>query len=728
MRAKPSPRMALLIAALWALPAAAARPVSPAGPPPALPEGAFAAAIVREGRAQLEARLLVHPDDLRAGAGAIRVGALFDLAPGWHLYWRNPGESGLAPELRWRLDGAAVGPVAWPAPSRFREGGGEIETFGYSGRVLLASRAETLADVAGPRVARLEAEVLACLRECIPARFALERALVPSGDPASDARERRLFEATAAALPAAPAEAGVELLPVWSPPQVGAGDAFELSLGVVACAGGDACAGADLPAFYPDPPPGLELGVAGVEPHPARSGAWIVRLAGRVGEPAPQGPVRGVLELVDAEGGLRHVEVEVAVPAAGTAPAGAGLLAALGLALLGGVLLNLMPCVLPVLALKVFALTELAGQSRREARLHGLAYTLGVSASMAALAVLVVALRAAGASVGWGFQFQEPLFVAAISALLVVFACNLFGLFEIGSVGALAGLGAGASGWRRSFFEGLLAVALATPCTAPFLGTAVGFAFASSAAVVAAVFAAIGVGLAAPFALASLWPGLARFLPRSGPWMGRLRAGLGFALLAAVVWLVWVFSRGAAAAPVPALLAFLLLVAFASWLYGMLQARGTRWLRQGAALAALGLALAAPGLVRVEAGSAAPGALPDGWRPFAPAAVASELARGRPAFVAFTADWCITCKVNERLVLADPRVGAAFASGDFALLRADWTRRDEGIRRELARFGRAGVPLYLIYRPASPERPELLPELLTVDLVLEALRVSVPRA
>jgi thiol:disulfide interchange protein DsbD len=411
--------------------------------------------------------------------------------------------------------------------------------------------------------------------------------------------------------------------------------------------------------------------------------------------------------------------------AASAAPDSASLFAMLGLALLGGLVLNLMPCVLPVLAMKVFAVGELAGHSRREALQHGVAYAAGVLGSMLALAAAALALRGAGHAVGWGFQFQEPAYVAAISAVLTGFALNLFGVFEIGfQPSGLAQVGADAPGPRRSFFEGLLAVALATPCSAPFLGTALGFAFASPAWVIAAVFLAIGAGLALPFVAISAFPRLGRFLPRSGSWMGTLRGVLGFALLGTVVWLLWIVGRSAGPDAVAGLLAFLLMGSVVAWIYGRLQHAGSRFAGAGALLAVALLVVGGANLVRVSAQRGVPRAAPaaahgEAW---SPAALEQALAAGRPAFVYFTADWCLTCKLNERLAIDTEETRALLREGNFAVLRGDWTQRDEAIRRELARHGKAGVPLYLVYAPSAPSEPRALPELITQSSLGAALR------
>jgi thiol:disulfide interchange protein DsbD len=331
----------------------------------------------------------------------------------------------------------------------------------------------------------------------------------------------------------------------------------------------------------------------------------------------------------------------------------------------------------------------------------------------------VLALRASGRAVGWGFQLQEPLFVAGVAVLLVTFATNLFGAFELEfAQGRLARVGEKASGSARSFFDGLLAVALATPCSAPFLGTAVGFAFASSGAICVAIFASIGMGLAAPFAAVSLSPGLARALPRGGDWMLELRRGLGFALLLTAAWLLWITGRQSGLDAVLGLLVLLLAVAIAGWLFGVLQrARG------GLGAPVLLAAVAAIALVGQGRIDWTPRAACDAESvaPWSRDAVEDALASGRPVFVYFTADWCLTCKLNERRVLDTDSAREALARLGFAVFRADWTLRDATIAGELARLGRAGVPVYALYAPGGADSPRLLPDLLSLDGFTTAL-------
>jgi thiol:disulfide interchange protein DsbD len=467
---------------------------------------------------------------------------------------------------------------------------------------------------------------------------------------------------------------------------------------------------------------GIRAGVKAKQP----DGSLVVRLSAADGTLPSR--LQGVLRVEDASGARVPIAIDAEL-APTTAPAEAiagetSLLAVLGLALLGGLVLNLMPCVLPVLAMKVFSVGELGRESRSGALRHGLAYAGGVELSLLSLACVALALRGAGHAVGWGFQFQEPAYVTVISAVLVGFALNLFGVFEIGfQPSALAEVGADATGARRSFFEGLLAVALATPCSAPFLGTALGFAFASSAWVIVAVFLTIGAGLALPFVAISAFPTLARFMPRSGKWMGKLRAGLGFALLATVVWLLWIVGRSAGTDAVAVLLGVLLTGAFVAWIYGQAQE-----LRFAGAVAALAVAILVVGGVNAiqlaPASASHAGERDPAW---SRAALGEALAAGRPAFVYFSADWCLTCKLNERVAIETPATRERLRRGNYAVLHGDWTQRDETIRAELATHGKAGVPLYLVYSPLAPSKPQVLPELITEASLAEALERAVDR-
>jgi len=683
------------------------------GPIP-VPEGAHAAAAPDAVKPRIELRLLVDPTP--AAGRRARVGVLFSLDPGWHLYWRNPGEAGLPTKLAFELDAAQLGPVAWPAPEVFRDADAGLTSYGYTGSVLLASDLVRLGEAGAGRQLRATADFLICNDQCIPGEVELVRDLdqaLAEANGAQAARTHALFEEFAARVPQSAAALGVDvgIDGIERPTRAGEPVRARLSVrGAVASA-----------AFIPESSHSLASSDA------TGSGPLTLAVEGA------DARVSGVLELRGRDGGVRFVALDLpldAEPAPVPPAEGATSLAtALALALVGGLILNLMPCVLPVLALKAFGLAELGGRSRREVAAHTLGYVAGIETTLLALAALVIALRAAGTYVGWGFQFQEPRFALAISLVLVGFALNLFGVFEIGAPTSLAGVGEQTSGWRRSFFDGLLAVVLATPCSAPFLGTAVGFAFAGSAASIAAIFAAIGLGLAAPIAAVALVPATARFMPRSGPWMAKLRAALGFALLASACWTLWIFGRGAGVDALAGALALSVALGLAVWVYGLFQAsdRGGRGLVLATAIAlaalfALRPVWRAPSAEPVAATPSGDGQA--GWQRFDAEAIATELRGGRPVFVDFTATWCLTCAVNERTVIASAPVQDELARRGYALFRADWTRRDESIRRELARFGRAGVPLYVVYDPATPDAPRVLSELLTVEGLLDALRLQ----
>jgi thiol:disulfide interchange protein DsbD len=444
-------------------------------------------------------------------------------------------------------------------------------------------------------------------------------------------------------------------------------------------------------------------------------------------------PVEGVLvitEQLDAGAVRQAFMVRAAAPAAatGTAWSWTSLFQALALALAGGLVLNLMPCVLPVLSVKALALVAHGGSGPAVMRGHGLAYTAGVLVSFALVAGALIALRAAGEQVGWGFQLQSPVFVTLLAYVLFVMALALSGAVTIG--GRLTATGSGLAaraGYTGSFFTGALATLVATPCTAPFMATAIGYALTQPAPVALAVFEALGLGLALPFLALSLAPGWARLLPRPGPWMQRLQQLLAFPLYGTVAWLVWVLSLQVGPTGLAAGLAGLVLVGFGAWLYETTRrsAGGARSVRAVAALSVL-VALGLPALGDAPTSPVAPveraeAAIP--WEPYTPERVAELRAGGRAVFVNFTAAWCITCLVNERVALRSPEVAAGFVDKGVAYLKADWTRRDPEIARVLATFDRSGVPLYLLYpaKGTAAERPHVLPQILTERIVLEAL-------
>lgn len=618
----------------------------------------------------------------------------------------------MASEVSFQGPGLAFGPLGWPAPSVLRSPDGSILTYGYSDEVVFFAEAKA-ASLQGQRV-RLSAlaDVLVCAVECIPAVLVLERELAVGPRAVQDVEGKALLDAAAAQVPVSQAQAGLTLS-LRQPLSLRAGDAFDAEVSVTG-PDGKPVALREKDVFIPDRLVSVPLVMA-----EGQAGRLLLR--GKLLPEAQPGPLvlHGLLFLEGAPAPPVEVDVPLGTLRGTQAPAppvaALGLLWALLFAFLGGVLLNLMPCVFPVLALKAYGFVRTVQQGGNRASAHALAYSMGILVAMLVLAAGVLVLRALGHAVGWGFQFQEPLFVAALAALLVAFALNLFGVYRVGAASSgLVGVVDSAHGAWRSAGEGVLAVVLATPCTAPLLGTAIGFAFAARPWVVVAVFALVGLGLALPFCLLVLLPRLSLRLPRPGAWMERARQLLGFALLGTAVWLASLVGSLSGVDGLVRLLGFLVAVGGACWVVGSWQDSRRAALAVGAAAALLLLA----GGVTLRFQRAHPEASAETW---APEVVAAELRAGRPVFVDFTADWCLTCKYNERTVLSRPGVQRALASTGTRLLVADWTRPDARIAAELAARQRAGVPMYLLFSPHRPESPEVLPELLTESRVVEAL-------
>jgi thiol:disulfide interchange protein DsbD len=410
-------------------------------------------------------------------------------------------------------------------------------------------------------------------------------------------------------------------------------------------------------------------------------------------------------------------------------------------ALIGGLLLNIMPCVLPVIALKIFGMVKMAGDQPRRIKRLGWMFSLGILSSFLALASTVILLKLAGQQVGWGFQFQEPIFVIIMGAVVFAFGLSLFGVFEIQLPGAaVAGVSnvinkqGSEGGYAASFFEGVFATILATPCTAPFLGTALGFAFAQPWWIILLIFSVVAAGMAIPYLLLTAKPAWMRFLPKPGAWMETAKQFMGFLMMGTLLWLLYIFGKQLGMEAVIGAAGFLLTVGVAAWLIGRFATlsakRRTYWLAWAGALAVTVVGFRLFLTPVLQAQEVLAGTSPDGatasqegiaWRPFTTATVEDLLQQHRTVFIDFTAEWCLTCKVNEKTVLADPEVIGRFASLGIVAVKADWTNRNPEITRLLAQFGRSGVPLYVIFPAASPDRPIVLPEVITKGIVLEAL-------
>lgn len=667
---------------------------------------------------QVRAELVAHaPQGVRPGQ-PFWLGLAIEHKPHWHTYWKNPGDSGLPTTLQWTLPpGFAAGEIDWPTPRRLPIG--PLMNHGYEGRLLLPVKVEVPSGYGGDTLSvKLRADWLVCKDVCIP----------EGGDFALDIPARSAFAAHAADFDAALAARPSALPDAKASATVGNdGLALEVA-GLPAAWAGKAV------EFFPEAPGVLDNALPRVAAW--EGNRWRVRVP--LSDQRSDAPARmdAVLVAAGEKAGVRiGFDIAGSWPAPGSTPAPApaavpsgnpaapGFALALLFALIGGALLNLMPCVFPVLSLKVLGFAAHASD-RRALALGGVAYTLGVVLSFVALAAALLALRAGGEQLGWGFQLQSPAVIALLAALFTLIGLNLAGVFEFGSVlpSSLASLQA-----RHpvvdALLTGVLAVAVASPCTAPFMGASLGLAVTLPAAQALAVFAALGLGMALPYLAASLWPALARALPRPGAWMARFKVLMAFPMFATVVWLVWVIGQQTGIDGAAALLAVLLALAFIAWALGT-PGIGRIARASFGVLGVLAFAAALSWMLPAFQASAATaparsGAAETLWQPWSEQRVAELRAAGTPVFVDFTAAWCVTCQYNKRTTLADAQVLADFAARGVVLLRADWTRRDAAITAALAAFGRNGVPVYALY--GRDGAPQILSEILSVREVRDAL-------
>ena len=674
----------------------------------------------------LTVALVSSASTVAPGAG-FQTALQFKLENGWHVYWVNAGDSGEPPTIKWTLPtGITAGPMHFPVPQRLPLG--PLMDFGYQNEVVFPMDMEVAPSLKLGAPATLSAKVdwLVCREVCLPGKATLALKLPTAATPAIN-------------------QAGLSLIQAWNkklPKPLPSSDG----------------------TAYSDKAEPFDLSVA--TEHPADGVQFFPLDQDQINNPAPQtlaktdhgftlnikkdenlktppDVLNGVIAFADgtayeihAKRGGAFVTMRMVKPGAQST----GLLNALGLAFIGGIILNLMPCVFPVLFIKALSLVQSSREARREMRLHGLVYTLGILVSFWAVVALLLVLRAGGQKLGWGFQFQSPGFLAVMALLLFFLGLSLAGMFEIGlRLTSAGGSLAEKSGYSGSFFTGVLAMVVATPCTAPFMGAAIGYALAQPSWVSFLVFTALGIGLAAPYLLLAFQPAWTKILPRPGAWMEVLKQATAVPIFCTAIWLVWLFTSSTDANALAFLLLAFLLLGVAGWILGRWPAR-----TMPTAVAALVIlsAVAVP-LYGVHAsqpvghhfivrGSVTAGPVsttdPKSWQPFTPGVVASYQAQGKPVLVDFTASWCLSCQVNERVVLDRPDVQARLRASDIALIRADWTHHDDDIAQALASLGRSGVPAYAIYPATAGQAPVLLPEVLTSSILFDAVdKVAKPK-
>ncbi|HZC44131.1 MAG TPA: thioredoxin family protein, partial [Acidobacteriaceae bacterium] len=629
------------------------------------------------------------------------AGLHFVLDPGWHIYWINAGDAGEPPRVDWQLPaGVTAGDLQFPAPERLPLG--PLMDFGYQHEVLLPIPMRTDASLRPGTRATLRGQLhfLVCSNVCIPGKAQLVKAVpVTAHLGATDPATEPLFISAERALP--------RTLPAGVSVQV-----QQTKTAVVIQLTGKRVASAE---FYPYD----QNVIANAAPQAVQPTEDGFRIRVEKAKDLQQVPaaLHGLLKLPGGTAYQFTAPITAGYIAEQSGPArnSAGLLRILGLAFLGGLILNLMPCVFPVLFIKGLALVQSSGHERRRMRAHGAMYALGILVSFWVIVAVLLLLRAGGHHLGWGFQFQSPYFVAIMALLFFFLGLSLAGQFEIGlSVTSVGGELTRQGGYTGSFFTGVLATVVATPCTAPFMGAAIGFALSQSALITFAVFTLLALGLAAPYVLLTLQPAWIRLLPKPGAWMEYLKQAVSIPIFLAVIWMVWVFAQVAGSNGVAALLAGMLLTAVAGWVLGRWPAKRLPTLTAVVLLAAaIALPIYAAEALPVVGTATESSSKSMTWQPFTPQRLAALRAEGKPVFVDFSAAWCLSCQVNERVVLDRPDVEQAFRKRGVVMMRADWTNHDDAITAALAQLGRSGVPTYALYTGGPQSAPTLLPEVLT---------------
>jgi thiol:disulfide interchange protein DsbD len=639
--------------------------------------------------------------------GTVQAGLVMSMEEHWHVYWINAGDSGEPPKITWTLPkGITVGPMQFPPPSQLPLG--PLMDFGYEDQVAFPVTITAAKDLKPGKV-HLDAKVtwLVCSSVCLPGKAHLGLDLNVVAGPVP---KPQIVGAVGEAITNLPKPLG----PGMSVSAVGGAKQIVITL--------KTGAQQTQAEFYPFDPDQIEnAGDQHVQPLP--DGARIFLPRATVSTTLPT-TLHGLIKTSDTEaydittdvkpGEVPPSPADLKIATNGATPADVTVFGAIGLALLGGLLLNLMPCVFPVLFLKGLALVNSSNEERSRQRLHGFVYTAGILVSFWAIVAALLALRATGRELGWGFQLQSPAFVAILAAMMFFLALSLAGQFELGlSLTSAGGELAQKQGLAGSFFTGVLATVVATPCMGPLMGAAVGFALAQPAWVTFLVFTSLALGLALPYLALSMQPQWTSILPRPGAWMETLKQLASVPLFATAIWLTWVYAHLYTKDGVDrmvALLACYLILAIAGWALGKWPAR---WGSAIAAVVLIAIAIALP-LRKVRAETLH-------WDPWTPQALAAARATGKPIFIDFTAAWCLSCQVNERAVLNSADVDSTLMANHFILFRADWTQYDSAITQQLATLGRSGVPTYVIYPAGPTSNADVLPELLTKGIVLKAI-------
>jgi thiol:disulfide interchange protein DsbD len=686
---------------------------------------AFALAILAAlpcARAQVAASLVSADASIRPGS-PFTVALRLVHKPHWHSYWVNPG-TGLPTTLKWSLpDGWKAGDIQWPAPMLLTDSRGNVIGNGYEGDLLLPVTITPPAGLTPGSTVNLPvaADWLMCQDECVPGSAKLSIALPVSADqPKPDPEFGARIRSVISQLPADD--------PSWAVSAARDAKRVILTVRAAGSGGGPALAPGELHFFSEDGT------IASDQPQEIASdgkGGFTLALPVSADGPKDAPSLVGVLTSKKgwrADGSLAGLKVDAAFgaapsaaavgPDAGPMPMAGGLLGTLLLAFVGGLILNLMPCVFPVLGIKILGFVNQAGADRRKVTLHGLVFTSGVLVSFWVLAAILAFLREGGSRLGWGFQLQSPAFVFALAAALLAFALNMSGVFEFGLTAT--GIGSNLqsrSGLVGSFLTGALATVAATPCAAPFLAPALGAALALSTAQSFAIFTVIGIGLSTPYLLLSAFPAAVKVLPRPGAWMETFRQAMAFPLYATVAYLVWVLAGQLTETGLLSSLFGLVLVAMGVWAYGRWNAPGASPGRMRFGMLAC-LVLLATGAWAGWPMAAAPTDIV--WDKWSTEAVEKLRSENRIVYVDFTARWCATCQANKRLVFHSEDVLRAFRERHIATLRGDWTSKDPLITAELAKYHRAAVPFNVIWSPGRAD-PIILPELLTPSAVLDAI-------